>query len=99
MGPGGRGLKGGRQRRGRKTLLEAVAVERREKALGRPRLEIVPDAIQLTLGGFIAGNVEPGSTIISDAWPGYDALEPTSCTCGGVRGRVACGLVALVVGR
>jgi transposase-like protein len=74
------GLKGGRQRRGRKALLVAVAVERREKALGRLRLEVVPDASQLTLGDFIARNVEPGSTIISDAWPGYDALDPTSYT-------------------
>ena len=74
------GLKGGRQRRGRKALLVAVAVERGEKALGRLRLEVVPDASQLTLGDFIARNVEPGSTIISDAWPGYDALDPTSYT-------------------
>jgi hypothetical protein len=43
------GLKGGRQRHGRKALLVAVAVERREKALGRLRLEVVPDASHLTL--------------------------------------------------
>lgn len=38
------GLKGGRQRRDRKALLVAIAVERGEKALGRLRLEVVPDA-------------------------------------------------------
>jgi transposase-like protein len=74
------GLKGGRQRHGRKALLVAVAVERREKALGRLRSEVVPDASQLTLGGFIARNVEPGSTIISDAWQGYAGLDPALYT-------------------
>ena len=81
------GLKGGRQRKDRKALLTAVAVERHLKPLrpdgtapphanylGRLRLEVVPDASQATLGAFIERNVEPGSTIISDAWQGYDGL-------------------------
>ncbi len=73
-------LKGGRQRRGRKALLVGVAVERREMSLGRLRLEILPDASHLTLGDFIARNVEPGSTIVSDAWQGYAGLDPTLYT-------------------
>lgn len=88
---GGRqaGLKGGRQRRGRKALLVALAVERRYKAprvdgkphaqpvyLGRLRAEIVPDASQATLTAFLERSAEPGSTIISDAWQGYGALPP-----------------------
>ncbi len=73
-------LKGGRQRRGRKALLVGVAVERRETSLGRLRLEILPDASHLTLGDFIARNVEPGSTIVSDAWQGYAGLDPTLYT-------------------
>lgn len=92
---GGRqaGLKGGRQRRDRKALLVAIAVERREKRLspGKPvpkyrhylarlRLEVVPDGGGATLGGFIARNVEPGATIISDAWPGYVGLAATGYT-------------------
>ena len=63
---GGRqaGLKGGRQRKDRKALLVAIAVERREKRLspGKPvpkyrhylarlRLEVVPDGSGATLGG------------------------------------------------
>ncbi len=90
---GGRqaGLKGGRQRRGRKALLVALAVERRYKApradgrphaqpiyLGRLRAEIVPDASQATLTAFLERNVEPGSTIISDAWQGYRGLSTSS---------------------
>ena len=73
---GGRqaGLKGGRQRRGRKALLVAVAVERGEKALGRLRLAVVPDASQATLTAFIERTVKRGSTIASDAWSGYGGL-------------------------
>jgi len=90
---GGRqaGLKGGRQRTDRKALLVAVAVERRRTVprpdgkphrqpfyLKRLRLEVVPDATQATLSAFIERNVEPGSTIISDAWPGYGDLAPAA---------------------
>jgi uncharacterized protein YchJ/transposase-like protein len=84
------GLKGGRQRKNRKALLVAVAVERREKKLrpGQPRprythylarlrLEVVPDDRQATLGPFVERNVEPGSTVISDAWSGYGSLAAT----------------------
>lgn len=89
---GGRqaGLKGGRQRKGRKALLVALAVERRRKEphsdgkphaqpfhLGRLRAEIVPDASQATLTAFLERNVKLGSTIISDAWQGYAALSPS----------------------
>jgi transposase-like protein len=89
---GGRqaGLKGGRQRKDRKALLVVLAVERRRKEpradgkphaqpiyLGRLRAEIVPDASQATLTAFLERTVEPGSTIISDAWQGYAALSPS----------------------
>ncbi len=75
---GGRqaGLKGGRQRRGRRALEVAVAVERREKSLGRLRLEIITDDSSDTLYDFIKRNIEPGSVVISDAWAGYNGLEP-----------------------
>jgi transposase-like protein len=84
------GLKGGRQRAGRKALLVAVAVERRTKEtppgapasksrtyLGRLRLEIIPDASGDTLRDFITRNVADGSTIVSDAWPAYRSLPAT----------------------
>jgi ISXO2-like transposase domain len=41
---------------------------------------VVPDASHLTLGDFIARNVEPGSTIVSDAWQGYAGLDPALYT-------------------
>jgi len=74
------GLKGGRQRKNRKALMVAVAVERREKSLGRLRLEVVPDDSAATLGAFIARNIEPGSTVVSDAWPGYTGLAARDYT-------------------
>ena len=70
------GLKGGRQRKGRKAIEVVVAVERREKSLGRLQLEIIRDDGSETLYDFIKRNVEPGSLIVSDAWQGYSGIEP-----------------------
>ena len=70
------GLKGGRQRKGRKAIEVVVAVERREKSLGRLRLEIIRDDGSETRYDFIKRNVEPGSLIVSDAWQGYSGIEP-----------------------
>ncbi len=74
------GLKGGRQRKGRKALLVAVAVERRTKTLGRLRLEVIPDDTAATLGGFVVRNVEPRATVVSDAWSGYTGLAAKDYT-------------------
>lgn len=74
------GLKGGRQRKDRKALMVAVAVERREKSLGRLRLEVVPDDSAATLRAFIARNIAPGSTVVSDAWSGYTGLAAKDYT-------------------
>lgn len=51
-------------------------MERRTKSLGRLRLEVITDTTGDMLYGFIKANVEPGSTIISDARGGYHGLEP-----------------------
>lgn len=74
------GLKGGRQRKNRKALMVGVAVERRARALGRLRLEVVPDDTAATLGAFVVRNVEPRSTVISDAWSGYTGLAAKDYT-------------------
>jgi ISXO2-like transposase domain len=74
--PAKAGLKGGRQRKGRKAIEVVVAVERREKSLGRLRLEIIRDDGSETRYDFIKRNVEPGSLIVSDAWQGYSGIEP-----------------------
>jgi hypothetical protein len=65
--------KPGRSHEGR--LLVAGAVEIRGKAPGRARLAVVGDYSAATLGGFVAGNVAPGSTVVSDGWSGYVRLK------------------------
>lgn len=40
----------------------------------------MPDDSADTLGAFVARNVAPGSTVISDAWPGYADLTPGNYT-------------------
>jgi transposase-like protein len=68
------GLRGGRQK-GKKSLV-VVAVEVREpKGFGRCRMLIVPDASAASLHPFIAGHIEPGATVITDAWQGYSGIE------------------------
>ena len=42
---------------------------------GRVRLAVAPDRSAKSLGGFIESAVAPGTTIITDDWSGYAALE------------------------
>ena len=74
------GLRGGRQRAGRKTLMVVVAVELRPKSLGRVRLEVVPDDTAPTLLGFVRRNIAPGSTVVTDAFQGYAGLAKLGYT-------------------
>ena len=68
------GLRGGRAK-GKKSLV-AVAVEVREpKGLGRCRMAILADASSASLHPFIGGHVEPGATVITDAWQGYRGID------------------------
>ena len=68
---------GGKTGRGteNKTLV-AIAVELpvNSKALGRIRLQVVPDAGKKALQGFVKANVESGSTVITDGWASYFSL-------------------------
>lgn len=68
------GLRGGRARG--KKVLTGIAVEIREpKGLGRCRMAPVPDASALSLHAFVTDHVEPGSTVITDAWQGYRGID------------------------
>jgi ISXO2 transposase-like protein/transposase-like zinc ribbon protein len=67
------GLRGGRAR-GKKALV-GVAVEVREpRGYGRCRMEIVRDGSAASLQPFVTRHVEPGATVITDAWMGYHGL-------------------------
>jgi hypothetical protein len=65
------GPRGGRQIKGRKALMVAVAVEVRGVGSGRCRAEVIEDATAMTLSRFIVANIEQGSTVLSDGYRGY----------------------------
>jgi transposase-like protein len=68
------GLRGGRAPG--KKVLTGIAVEVSEpKGIGRCRMAVLADGSAGSLHPFITGAVEPGSTVITDAWQGYRGLE------------------------
>ena len=72
------GLAGGRAR-GTK-VLTGIAVEVREPTgLGRCRMLPLADASAASLPPFVTDHVEPGATVITDGWQGYDGLEKPGC--------------------
>jgi len=54
--------------------LVVVAAQEAGAGIGRVRLACIPAASQAVLGAFVAGAIEPGSTIHTDGWSGYDLL-------------------------
>jgi len=68
------GLRGGRARG--KKVLTGIAVEIIEpKGLGRCRMAPLTDASAKSLHAFVTDHVEPGATVITDAWQGYHGLD------------------------
>jgi transposase-like protein len=63
---------------GRQTHKKAIVVIAVEvdfpKGFGRVRMQRVPDASAASLTPFICEVVEPGSTVYTDGWKGYDDL-------------------------
>ena len=57
-----------------KTLI-AVAVEIKGKKLGRIRMSVMKDASSDSFVPFITGNIEKGSTLITDGWRGLSGIE------------------------
>jgi len=58
-----------------KKSIVIVAVEyRKPKGAGRVRMARIPDTKKATLQAFVEANVEPGSTVMTDAWFGYRGL-------------------------
>jgi transposase-like protein len=73
------GLRGGRAR-GKKVLV-GVAVEVKEpRGYGRCRMAILLDASAASLHPFVTENVEPGATVVTDAWQGYPGLAELGYT-------------------
>ena len=68
------GLRGGRARG--KKVLAAIAVEMHDpKGLGRCRIAPVADGSAASLHAFVTDHVEPGATVVTDAWQGYRGLD------------------------
>ena len=68
------GLRGGRAKG--KKVLTGIAVEVGiPKGIGRCRMAVLADGSAESLNPFVTGAVEPGSTVITDAWQGYSGLE------------------------
>jgi transposase-like protein len=68
------GLRGGRARG--KKVLTGIAVEvRQPRGMGRCRMAPLADASAKSLRAFVTDHVEPGATVITDAWQGYRGLE------------------------
>jgi transposase-like protein len=67
------GLRGGRAPG--KKVLTGIAVEvRQPKGIGRCRMALLTDGSSASLHRFVIGHVEPGTTVITDAWMGYHGL-------------------------
>jgi transposase-like protein len=73
------GLRGGRAKG--KKVLTGIAVEvGPPRGIGRCRMAVLADASAESLNPFITGAVEPGSTVITDAWQGYSGLRSLGYT-------------------
>jgi len=68
------GLRGSRQLKGRRAALVVAAIERRGKASGRLRLEVIPDFSSATMLAFARRNITAGATIFTDEMTGFFAL-------------------------
>jgi len=73
------GLKGGRAK-GKKALV-GIAVELKDpKGLGRCRMAVIDDGSAASLRPFVTAHVEPGATLITDAWQGYSGISQLGYT-------------------
>lgn len=70
------GVEAGRGRRhvGNKALV-VVAAQVNGKGIGRIRMRRILDASSKSLQAFVKEAVEPGSTVITDGWEGYEGLN------------------------
>ena len=57
-----------------KTLV-VIAAQQDGSKIGRVRMKHIPDASSASLHAFITATIEPGSTVVTDAWTGYSGLD------------------------
>ncbi len=71
----GSGRPGKRGRGAAGKVLVVVAVEVKDRRIGRIRLRQIPDASARSLKGAVKQAVEPGSIVWTDGWAGYPGLS------------------------
>ena len=70
------GLEEGKDGRGTiDKVLIAVAAQAEGPGIGRVRMRVIPDASATSLNSFVRDVIAPGSTVHTDAWPGYCGLQ------------------------
>jgi transposase-like protein len=65
---------GGRRHLGNKALI-VIAAQVHGEGIGRIRLRRIPNASSPSLSSFVKDALEPGSTVITDGWEGYEGLK------------------------
>ena len=68
------GLPGGRAK-GKKSLVGVAVEVHQPRGYGRVRMAILADASAASLHPFVTDNVEPGATVITDGWTGYQGID------------------------
>jgi len=68
------GLSGGRAR-GKKVLVGVAIEVKAPKGFGRCRMAILADGSAASLHPFVTAHVEPGVTVVTDAWQGYSGID------------------------
>ena len=68
--------KGGKRGRGSQKSIVVIAIEIHEqKGFGRVRMRYIPNASSNSLTSFTGDMIQPGSTIRTDGWSGYNDLK------------------------
>ncbi len=68
--------RGGKRGRGSQKSIVVIAIElHKPKGFGRVRMRYIPDASSKSLTDFINDVVQPGSTVCTDGWSGYNDLK------------------------
>jgi hypothetical protein len=79
IGGEGPGLRGGRQL-GKKTLVGVAIEVHGPRGYGRCRMRVLPNASAASIHPFVTGHVEPGATVVTDAWPSCSGTEALGYT-------------------
>src|SRR5437762_7271144 len=93
------GLRGSRQLKQRRAALVLVAVEKRGKASGRVRMNVIPDFKAVTIMSFLTEHVASGATIYTDGLRLVLNMSPVANLSGRSCAKARSPLSRLPIGR